>query len=207
MEAESPVSVEADIETSSSDSSFTQCTIWRILVARSPMYVAFFDRKGTKLATCRLCSKDYDYCGGTSNLRKHLLMIHPSDFRTLSKGKQPLQKSTVDGFVSCAKFSEGHSKQINKLFANLVACDTRPAAIVEGEGFKALLNFIEPGYKVPTSTHIAKIIHQRHELGKWLLKEKLQAEANVGFALTTDIWSSCANDAYLSLIAHFIDEC
>ena len=46
-----------------------------------------------------------------------------------------------------------------------------------------------------------------HDLGKRLLKEKLQAEAKVGLALTTDIWSSCANDAYLSFIANFIDKC
>ena len=115
--------------------------------------------------------------------------------------------ATVDRLVSHAKCSEGCSKQIAKLLANLVARDIHPAAIVEGEGFKALLNFVEPGYKVPTSTHIAKIIHQRHDLGKRLLKEKLQAEAKVGLALTIDIWPSCANDAYLSLTAHFIDKC
>ena len=109
--------------------------------------------------------------------------------------------------MSRTKCSEGRSKQITKLLANLVARDNHPAALVEGEGFKALLNFIEPGYKAPTSTHIVKIIHQRHDLGKQLLKEKFQAGAKVGLALTTDIWSSCANDAYLSLTAHFIDEC
>ena len=46
-----------------------------------------------------------------------------------------------------------------------------------------------------------------YDLGKWLLKENLQAEAKFGLAVTTDIWSSCANDAYPSLTAHFIDEC
>ena len=30
-----------------------------------------------------------------------------------------------------------------------MAHNIHPAAVVEGEGFKALLNFIEPGYKVP----------------------------------------------------------
>jgi hypothetical protein len=43
-------------------------------------------------------------------------------------------------------------------------------------------------------------------LGTWLLKEKLQTDASAGLALTTDIWSSCANDAYISLTAHYIDQ-
>lgn len=52
-----------------------------------------------------------------------------------------------------------------------------------------------------------KIIHRNHQLGIRLLKEKIQAEANAGLALTTDIWSNWANDAYLSLTAHFITKC
>ena len=85
----------------------------------------------------------------------------------------------------------------------MVACDIRPAAIVEGDGFKALMKFVEPGYKVPSATLIAQIVHQKHELGKRILKEKLKLEAN-GLAFTTDIWTSCSNDSYISLTAHFI---
>lgn len=167
---------------------------------------AFFNKKGTDLVTCKLCSKDYAYRGGTSNLREHLLRIHPSDFKALTKEKPPLRQSTVDGFVCRAKCSNARAKQITELIANMVARDIRPAAIVEGEGFKALLKFIEPGYQVPTSTHISKILQQKHQLGKRVLKEKIQSDADVGLALTTDIWSSCANDAYLSLTGHFLTE-
>ena len=151
VEADLPVSVKADIETSSSDgflsytvnSSRKKSNVW-----------GFFEGKGTRPATCRLCSKDYAYCSGTSNLRNHLLRIHPGGFRALSIEKQPLQQSTVDGLVICAKCSESRSKQITKLLANLVACDIHPQAIVEGKGFKTLLNFIEPDYKVSLPVHI-----------------------------------------------------
>ena len=78
VEADLPVSVEADIETSSSDGSLS----YTVNSSHKNSDVCFFfDRKGTKLATCRLCSKDYAYCSSTSNLREHLLRIHPSDFR------------------------------------------------------------------------------------------------------------------------------
>ena len=89
VEADLPVSVEADIETSSSDGSLSYTVNYSC--KKSDVW-GIFDRKGTKLAICRLCSKDYAYRSGTCNLRERLLRIHPSDFRALSKEKQPLQQ-------------------------------------------------------------------------------------------------------------------
>ena len=43
-----------------------------------------------------------------------------------------------------------------------------------------------------------------------MAKEKLKrilAENKTKYSLTTDIWTSFANDAYISLTIHFIDEC
>ena len=42
--------------------------------------------------------------------------------------------------------------------------------------------------------------------GKEELKQIL-AENKTKFSLTTDIWISFANDAYISLTRHFIDKC
>lgn len=44
-----------------------------------------------------------------------------------------------------------------ELIANIVAHDLCSAAVVEGDGFKALLKFIKPGYKVPSVTHITHV--------------------------------------------------
>ena len=43
-----------------------------------------------------------------------------------------------------------------------------------------------------------------------MAKEKLKrilAENKTKYSLTTDIWTSFANDAYISLTTHFIDDC
>ena len=37
----------------------------------------FFEKSGPRVATCKLCKKEYAYHGGTSNLREHLTRIHP----------------------------------------------------------------------------------------------------------------------------------
>ena len=75
--------------------------------------------------------------------------------------------------------------------------------MVEGDGIKALLKFIEPGYKVPSATHISHVVRRQHEGAKVALNQKLKEDA-LSLAITSDIWTSCANDAYISLTAHFI---
>jgi hypothetical protein len=75
----------------------------------------------------------------------------------------------------------------------MVACDIRPLAIVQGEGFKTSLKYIEPGYKVPAATHIGQLLSKKHQQGKEALTRKLM--------ITTDIRTSCANNAYISPIA------
>ena len=61
--------------------------------------------------------------------------------------------------------------------------------MVEGDGFKALLNFIKPGYKVPSATHIALVVRRQYEAAQAALKEKLK-EDTLSLAITSDIWTS-----------------
>ena len=49
------------------------------------------------------------------------------------------------------------------VIADVVVQDLRPAAIVEGRGFEALLRYIEPGFKVPSATHIVQVVCRKHE--------------------------------------------
>jgi len=38
---------------------------------------------------------------------------------------------------------------------------------------RGTLKYIEPGYKVPSATHITQVVHRKHKAGKRLLKQKL----------------------------------
>jgi len=82
--------------------------------------------------------------------------------------------------------------------------DLRPAANVEESGFKVLMNYIEPDYRVLTATHIAGVVRQKFLSGKTIIKSYLQSEVHY-MAFTTYIWTSHANDAYLSLTTHFVN--
>ena len=95
------------------------------------------------------------------------------------------------------------SKEITDCIAEMVAIDLRPLCIVEGEGFLSLLRYLEPGYKVTSAMHIASLVHCKHKTGQEKLNEILGREV-LSVSFTTDIWTSIANDAYLTVSAHFI---
>ena len=88
----------------------------------------------------------------------------------------------------------------------MIARDLRPAAIIEGEGFKQLLSFSEPGYVIPSSVHLMDVVCRKYTMAKEKLK-RILAENKTKYSLTTDIWTSFANNAYISLTTHFIDDC
>ena len=65
------------------------------------------------------------------------------------------------------------------------------------------MHYVEPGYRVPSATHIAEVARRKFTNGKAAIKDYLQTAVEF-FAFTMDIWTSRANDAYLSLTCHFI---
>ena len=137
----------------------------------------FFEKSGPKVVTCKFCTKEYAYHGGMSNLREHLTRIHPNEFKPEKHKQQP----SLNGFLSRSKCPASRAKRITELVVAMVARDHRPAAIVNGEGFQALLNYIEPGYKVPTDTHISLVV--RSEARYMYVKESLKKAAESGIFL------------------------
>ena len=112
----------------------------------------------------------------------------------------------MDTFLNHHKCLPAHFKKTAELVAFMVAKDLQPAAIVDEEGFKRLLSFLEPGYVVPSSVHIMDDVGRKYTIAKEKLK-RIFAENTTKFFLTTNIWTSFANDAYISLTVHFIDDC
>ena len=66
-----------------------------------------------------------------------------------------------------------------------------------------LLNYLEPGYKVPSHPYVTSICHKMFDS----LKEELLAKLDSPYvSLTTHIWTSRTQQAYLTVTAHFITE-
>ena len=65
------------------------------------------------------------------------------------------------------------------------------------------MDYLEPNYKVPSRKFITGVIHKKHGAVKEKLQDKLETEAS-SIALTTDIWTSSATEAYITVSVHYI---
>ena len=163
------------------------------------------DGKKTKKATCSLCDEKLAYCGGTSNLSKHIKAKHPETYQKLfgdavtSSGSK--KQLSITSFQK--RCSASRSAEITRHIAEFVAHDLRPVAVVDGVGFIKLLNVLEPGYVVPSQPHIMSILRQQYLS---LLKKVRHSLEMRHVAITTDIWTSSATEAYITVTMHFIDD-
>ena len=123
-------------------------------------YVKHFEKSGGKFVTCKSCKKAYAYHTGMSNLHKHLQCAHPSEV----KEQQQQQQSTLSTILTRTICSDSRAKRISELIADMVAHDLQPTAM-------ALLQYLEPGYQIPSAVHIAQLVQRKHKIGKQLLKK------------------------------------
>lgn len=110
------------------------------------------------------------------------------------KGKQPL--------------SEKRERALNQKVTEMVALDLQPYSFVEDRGFKALMNEAVPGYNLPSRTKLSRVLVPRlYDDTRARVKAELRKAFEDGtstLAFTSDIWSSRANESFISLTCHFV---
>lgn len=151
---------------------------------------------------CQLCSKILAFHGGTSNLREHLLAKHPlmyssSKDQSQAKSKQP----SVLSFMG-RRCDNERANKITELIAQMICRDLRPLKTVTDHGFRDLMSFIEPNFVMPSRTHITDMIKAQYLSAKQKVRSVIVNCRNV--ALTTDSWTSCRNQSYVTVTAHFV---
>ena len=188
-------------ETSPSSSSETGPPLKKPQVSRSDVWDFFEKLPDTdKKVRCILChpQKDFAFHGGTTNLREHLSSKHPLEYKAETK-----KQTTLFDYTKHSRCSEARKRNITSLILDMVAIDLRPLRLVEGEGFNKLMEYLEPGYKVPSAMHMASLLHRKYKAGYERLKEILKVDPSA-ISLTTDLWTSIANDSFITVSAHFI---
>ena len=71
------------------------------------------------------------------SVQDHLARAHPSKQRP---------SEDLNAYLSKAKFPEGRAKRIMEHITDMVVCDLCSTAMVEGIGFRTLMNHVEPEY-------------------------------------------------------------
>jgi hypothetical protein len=151
---------------------------------------------------CQLCSKLLAFHGGTSTLREHLLAKHPLQYscskdRSRTTGKQPSMLSFMG-----KRCDNARATKITGLIAQMICRDLRPLNIVTDPGFRDLMSFIEPNFVIPSRTQITDVINAQYLKAKQRVREVIRSCRNV--ALTTDSWTSCRNQSFVTVTAHFV---
>ncbi|XP_066578824.1 E3 SUMO-protein ligase ZBED1-like [Amia ocellicauda] len=167
------------------------------------------ENQGKNKVSCSLCSSQLAYVGGsTGSMYNHLRFKHSEIFisntrrcRIVRACRLAYQKNNQDSTDPAEK--NDREKRMEKLVA-MCAMDLHPPSIVEGMGFKAFIQEINPIYEIPGKKELQRCLNLHYEAEKHALKEKLANE--VGMGVTVDLWSTLSAEEYFTLTVHFLDK-
>nr|KAJ0194742.1 hypothetical protein LSAT_V11C700367090 [Lactuca sativa] len=161
---------------------------------------------------CKHCSRRL-HCpskNGTSSMRNHAARCTKNPHNIDKKQKllmfqnqSSVQESgeTVSTFVPW-KFDQTKCRY---LCARMIIIDELPFKTIEHEGFRDLVNMLQPQFQIPSRTTITNDCLEIYKSEAEKLK-KYFAKNRQRVSLTTDLWTSRQNLSYMCLTTHFIDK-
>ena len=176
--------------------------------------------------SCSVCSAVVSRGGkemknfNTNNMRHHLETKHPEDYKELEAKEKQLaqekernslgisgssQPTLIDAFARSQPLAFDHprAKEISKRIGKMIALDNEPFTMVNHIGFNRLMKLLEPRYQLPSDKYFSEtLIPEMYQ--KVYLKVKGDVSSASHISITTDVWSSVAQDSYLSLTCHYI---
>ncbi|CAN6442325.1 unnamed protein product [Victoria cruziana] len=163
-------------------------------------------KNGKDMAVCNLCKKEFvgGTSSGTSHLKKHLercpRRANADDSQQLLSARKRRRERTVT--VSNVKFSQERSRLD---LAHMIILHGYPFSMVEHIGFRVFVNNLQPAFNMVSLDTVKADCLAIYEKENEKLKEIL-ANVSGKVSLTTEMWTSCENVAYLCLVGHFIDD-
>jgi len=153
-----------------------------------------FEKLSSTKVKCKLCSKELSISGGvTSSMHGHMRSKHPSVFEQSHANSTPEQHSCPDS----------RAEKIIVALAEVIIDNMLPLSIVESDSLRRLLELLEPQYKMRAMQTDNEQSSMKTSMSEQLA-DKLDSDAR-HIAITTDIWTSLSNEAYLSFTASYID--
>lgn len=169
---------------------------------KSDVWVHFEKLSSTKVR-CKLCSKELAVAGGvTSSMHTHLHSKHAS--LSSAASHRDSEKPSIKQFVTARSCSDSRQEKISDALARVIADNMLPISLVDSQSVKYLFELLEPNYKLPCrQTMTNRLESMKGKLSKDI-KDHLAANVSQ-ISITTDIWTSLTNEAYLSFTASYIN--
>nr|XP_017025172.1 E3 SUMO-protein ligase ZBED1-like [Drosophila kikkawai] len=172
-------------------------------VGKSKVWNFFVRSNDGKTAKCISCEKVYRTSGNTSNLFDHLKRVHPA----LKVGDLEVSSSSkIDSFVTtCYDTHSRRKAELDRVVMRYITTDMRPYSVVEDTGFREMLKAFDPRYKLPSRKTLKNVIMEEQYAEKRI--KLMDILKKIDFCgITTDIWTSVANEAFITITCSFVTE-
>jgi len=163
-----------------------------------------FEKLSKSNVRCNICKKDLAVSGGvTTGMHAHLRSKHPAIVEPSSAKAEASPK--IAKFVTQRSCPDSKQERITTALARFVTENLLPISIVESDSLRDLLEILEPQYKMPCRQTMTARLDSMQAVLASKLHDQLKTDVD-SLAITTDIWTSVSNEAYLSFTASYVDK-
>lgn len=104
------------------------------------------------------------------------------------------------------KMVASQRKKIDAALMLLFSLDFQPFRVVEDRGFRAFVEALNPSYQLPSRKNISNLmLSADYEKCLTEVRENMNKENILSVCLTTDCWTSAAQESYIAVTAHYFD--
>jgi hypothetical protein len=149
----------------------------------------------------------------------HVQTRHENEYQVVNKA----MRSKTNDTPQRLPLSSDRSSHLTKLAADLLISNLLPLSLVENPQLQLIFQEAEPSYVLPKRKYfIGNVLNQMYDQTRTKVQNELHSALGecwcwsnycsnpliyvfLGVCLTTDIWTSQSNQAYMTVTAHFID--
>lgn len=112
-------------------------------------------------AKCKYCNAVLRYTSSTTSLLYHLNSQHPGIIReAAAEPASTFAQPTIPTMLAQNMCSGAKAESITQGICRMIEKDMMPIRMVEGEGFKELINIVQPRYSIPSRSAITRRIEK-----------------------------------------------
>lgn len=152
---------------------------------------------------CKYCAKKCSAKSFTSSLEYHVSHHHPEKLKEPDLKKDNTAKlSTHPDFrpLSIAKYD---GKKINDQLLKFFTTSSLPFIMADNPEVRDFVRMLNPSFNLPTRNTIESRILSRFEVARKRIKSIVSGIPG-RFSLTTDMWTSTAQESFVIVTAHWI---
>ncbi|KAK0591871.1 hypothetical protein LWI29_009532 [Acer saccharum] len=153
-------------------------------------------------AQCKFCEKHYVTSrGGTGHLRRHMEKCMPAHGQVDTTTQTQLERHP-DGSVTTWHYDAMHARES---MARYIACTDQPINFGDNPFYEEFIQTAyNPQFKSVSRTTTRNDLIKCFQTQRDELKAELQ-HLTISIALTSDIWSACSKQDYITVTGHYLD--